>query len=149
MNSSFTKCLKSSRFAAMASVLMIIGSSTSDAGMIIHSGDLLTVSTDNHLRSYTFAGEPKETLEITGLSELLAANGTAQGVSVLNGKLFVGMVSTIGSFAPTIVEVDPDTGAAINEYATTAPIITALGDDGTNLLLLDSVNTWDVYTYTT
>ncbi|MEX1232080.1 MAG: hypothetical protein WEB58_17680 [Planctomycetaceae bacterium] len=151
MNSSFTKCLKSSRFAAMGTLLMIIGSSTSDAGMIIHSGDLLTVSTDNKLRSYSLAGTGTlvQTLQITGLGLELTPTGTAQGVSVLNSQLFIGLVSTNASFTPKIVEVDPETGAAINIFDTATPQITALGDDGTNLLLLDSVNTWDVYTYTT
>ena len=115
---------------------------------IIDTAGLLTVSGNNTLRSYKFDGTAVSTLQINGLSPALSATGVAQGVSVLGSRLFVGMVSTNGSFLPKVVEVNPTTGAAISTFDTVPPSVTALGDDGTNLLLLDSVNAWNVYKYT-
>ena len=88
---------------------------------------------------------PQQTLAITGLP----GTGVPQGVSVLNNRVFIGLVSTIGIFTPKIVEVDPNTGAVLAIMNTVTPQITTLGDDGTNLLILNSSGTWDVYTYTT
>ena len=146
--SSYMRRSGSIRIAGIVAVLMFFTSSGLQAG-IIHSGDLLTVSVDNALRSYTTSGSLLQTLAITGLSAEHAPTGVAQGVSVLGDRLFVGLVSTIGSFTPKIVEVDPTTGSVINTLDTATPYLTGLGDDGRNLLLLHSVNDFRVFTHKT
>jgi hypothetical protein len=147
MNTLFKTSSHCARFCTAAAVLGLFASANVHAAIIDTAG-LLTVSGNNALSSYRFDGTPVTTLQITGLSPTLSATGVAQGVSVLGSRLFVGMVSTNGSFLPKLVEVNPTTGAAISILDTIAPHVTALGDDGTNLLLLDSVNAWNVFKYT-
>jgi hypothetical protein len=146
MNTLFKTRPLGARFCTAVAMLGLSASANLYAG-IIDSAGLLTVSGNNSLRSYRFDGTPMNTLQITGLSPALSATGVAQGVSVLGSRLFVGMVSTNGSFMPKIVEINPNTGVTVSILDTISPQITALGDDGTNLLFLDSVNVWNVYTY--
>jgi hypothetical protein len=104
------------------------------------------------LRSYTFNGTLQQTLAINLSSQPLAIQlGTPQGVAVINNRLFIGLVSSNALFTPKIVELNPLNGAVLNLINTATPQITALGDDGTNLLLLNSVPTtpWQMYTYNT
>ncbi|MGD9632306.1 MAG: hypothetical protein AB7G28_00885 [Pirellulales bacterium] len=117
---------------------------------IISSGNLVTVSSDRALRSYTFTGALMETLPISGLP-ISGISASPQGVAVIGNRLFIGLVSATALYAPKIVEVNPTTGAVISILDTIAPHLTALGDDGANLLLLDSVPTtpWQVYAYNT
>ena len=133
------------RLSGTAFAALVISSSVTLHAGIIDSAGLLTVTSGNGLRSYTFTGALQQTLAITGVPP----TGTAQGVSVINNHIFTSFVSTNGSFTPKIAEINPVTGAVLSLLNTATPQITALGDDGTNLLLLDSVNTWDVYTYAT
>jgi hypothetical protein len=72
-------------------------------------------------------------------------------VAVIGSRLFIGLVSSSALYTPKIVELNPTTGAVITIHDTIAPHLTALGDDGANLLLLDSVPTtpWQVYAYDT
>ncbi len=151
MKSPLKRSSRVSRFAsaAIAALLMTTAADNLHAG-IINSGDLLTVSSDGTLRSYTFGGALQQTLAITGFPPALP-NRSAQGVAVINGHLYIGLIKTTGSQLPKIVEVNPATGAVISIMDTAATYLTALGDDGTNLLLLDSVPTtpWQVYTYNT
>jgi hypothetical protein len=133
----------------LAAAAVIACDTDLDAG-IITSGDLLTVSSDGKLRSYTFSGALQQTLSITGFP-ISGISASPQGVSVIDNRLFVGLVSSNALYGPKILEVSPNTGAVINTMDTIAPHLTALGDDGTNLLLLDSVPTtpWQMYTYNT
>lgn len=141
MNSLLRASLSNNACRCAVAVVVLFSSASLYAGIIDSTG-LLTVGSNNTLRSYRFDGTPLATLQISGL------NGVAEGVSVLGNRIFVGMVSTNGAFLPKLVEVNPTTGGAISIFDTISPQITALGDDGTNLLLLDSVNVWNVYTYT-
>lgn len=150
MNVLFVRCLRVGTIstAVIVGVLVLFASKTLHAGMIIGSEGLLTVTTNQQLRSYTFTGTLQQTLQITGLSGVLAG-GSPEGVAVIGNRLFIGLVSPIALFTPKIVEVDPNTGAVLTVLNTVAPQITALGDDGVNLLVLDSVNVFNVYTYAT
>ncbi|MFN0196097.1 MAG: PEP-CTERM sorting domain-containing protein [Planctomycetaceae bacterium] len=149
MNTSSMRRSRAGSFAGAVAVLVIFFSATLHAS-IIDSGDLLTVSSSRTLKSYTFDGTLIATLPITGLP-LGGISGQPQGVSVIDNRLFIGLVSASNLYSPKIVEVNPTTGGVISTLDTVAPHLTALGDDGTNLLLLDSVPTtpWQVYTYST
>ncbi len=121
---------------------------------IINSGDLLTVSSGKVLNTYTYAGALQQTLPINFNPVGLGFEGSPQGVAVIGNRLFIGMVSPNASFTPKILEINPTTGAVISVMNTATAQLTALGDDGTNLLLLNSqINApgddWQVYTYTT
>jgi hypothetical protein len=110
------------------------------------SGDGLLVSTTtNVLTRFSFAGVPQETVAITGLP----ATGVPLGVAVVSNRLFVGVVSPIALFVPSIAEINPVTGAVMSFTNTIVPILTSLGDDGTNLLLLNSNADFDAYRYST
>ena len=154
----FAECHRPATRARTAVIAALVSLLTFACGSlhasIIDSGDLLTVNSSRILNTYTYAGVPQQTLPINFAPVGLGFEGSPQGVAVIGNRLFIGMVSPNASFTPKILEINPNTGAVVSVMNTATPQLTALGDDGTNLLLLNSLivlpgDLWQVYTYNT
>src|SRR5262249_1086339 len=91
---------------------------------LLDPGALLAVTNTNVLQRFSFDGVNLQNLPITGLQ----ATSVAEGVAVINNRLFVGVVSQSGQFTPRIAEINPATGAVIHTLSTSLPHMTALGD---------------------
>jgi hypothetical protein len=141
-------------FTVLAALVSLVFACGTLHASIIDSGDLLTVNSSRILNTFTYAGVPQQTLPINFNPVGLGFEGSPQGVAVIGNRLFIGMVSPNASFTPKILEINPDTGAVMSVMNTATANLTALGDDGTNLLLLNSLinapgDDWQVYTYST
>src|SRR5688572_26391978 len=145
---------KRARAAVIAALVSLTFACGSLHASIIDSGDLLTVNSSRILNTYTYGGVPQQTLPIDFNPVGGAFQGSPQGVAVIGSRLFIGMVSPNASFTPKILEINPNNGAVISVMNTATANLTGMGDDGTNLLLLNSQinapgDAWQVYTYST
>jgi hypothetical protein len=111
--------------------------SVASAAMLDPGAFLVTTNT-NHVVRYSLSGVQQQDLLLTGL--LPGINVVASGPAVLNGRLFVGFAVVSGPGSPYIGEVNPTTGALINTFSAGVSHLNRLGEDGTNLLALDSVS---------